>query len=195
MLKIVRAVLAAIGLFYILVTVTPVDRWWINALCGPIGQPKGDVLILLGGDAVADVIGYESYWRAVYGVRAWRGDNFREIFISGASAAGPMRDFMTAAGVPASAIRIETASTSTHENALFTARALASTTGKKVLFTSDYHSFRSCRAFRKAGMDVECESFPDLYKQVGRWQYRWGIFLSLLVESAKVGWYSVRGWI
>ena len=194
-MKRLRGVLSAVGLLYILVTVTPLDRWWINALCGPIGQPKGDVLILLGGDAVADVIGYESYWRAVYGVRAWRGDGFRQIFISGASAAGPMRDFMTAEGVPGSAIRIETASRSTHENAVFTARGLAGTTGKTVLFTSDYHSFRACRAFRKAGMDVECKSFPDLYKQVSSWQYRWGIFLSLALESVKIGWYAVRGWI
>src|ERR1700730_17949090 len=117
LLKSLRRILAAIGALYILVTVTPIDRWWTNLLTGPIYDPKGDVLILLGADAFPDVMGYGSYLRAVCGVRVWRSGGVRQVFISGGRGAGGvpsalMRDFMVAEGVPQSAITIETASVS-----------------------------------------------------------------------------------
>ncbi len=184
-----------------IVTFTPLDNWLTNRLCGPIDNPAGDVLILLGAEAFPDMIGYESYLRAVYGVRVWRQGKFQRIFISGGAgpngmpASLPMRDFMIANGVPASVITVETASKSTHENALFTQRALENTPGKMVLLTSDFHTFRAWHAFRKAGMNVESCSFPDVYKQIGpRWM-RWSVFLILGREVAAIGYYWVRGWI
>ena len=205
MLRVLRRAIQVLGItigaIYITATFTPIDIWWTNLLTGPIVDPKGDVLIILGAEAFPDMIGYESYLRAVYGVRIWRQGRFRQVFISGGPGENgmpvslPMRDFMIAEGVPASAITVETSSRSTHENALHTKEALKNTSGRLVLLTSDYHSFRAWRAFRKAGLQVEPCSFPDIYKQVGwRWN-RWGAFTNLCRETVAIGYYWVRGWI
>lgn len=193
--------LAAIGAVFVVVTFSPIDNWWTNLLTGPIISPKGDVLIVLGAEAFPDIIGYESYLRAVYAVRVWRANGFRQVLISGgvggngAAPAVLMRDFLVSQGVPASAIVIETASRSTHENALYSKPILESMPGKKVLLTSDYHTFRARRCFRKAGIDAESCSFPDVYKQVGHPAARWGVFLGLCGETTKIAYYYVRGWI
>src|SRR5258708_27526012 len=74
-------VLAAIGFLYVLVSVTPIDRWCIRFLAGPGNDPKGEVLIVLGADSVNDVIGAASYWRSVYAVRVWRAGGFKEVLV------------------------------------------------------------------------------------------------------------------
>ena len=191
----VRA-LACLGLLFVIVTVTPVLGWWSGALAGPWTEARGDVLIVLGSEAQPDgIIGESSYWRTVYAIRAWRQGGFREIVVSGAMAAEPMRDFMVNSGIPAGAIRVEAQAGSTRENAVFVGRMLADTPGKKVLLTSDYHMFRAYRAFRKAGLSVEPRPFPDAGKRVQRWDRRWGVFVGLALETGKVGYYRVRGWI
>jgi uncharacterized SAM-binding protein YcdF (DUF218 family) len=194
--------LAAIGFLFLLVTATPIDNWWIGRLAGPWNDPKGDVMVVLGSDSVRDVIGWSSYWRSVYAVRAWREGGFREVLVSaGASGAGEvpvaqrMRDFMVSQGIPASAIHLETESHSTRENALKSKALLDNLPGRKVLLTSDYHMFRAYRAFRKAGVAIEPRPFPDAGKQIGSWMNRWPVFLGLCAETAKIGYYFAQGWI
>src|SRR5260370_4994876 len=75
--KLLQRVLAGIGALYVIVTITPLDGWWTNLLCGPTNDPKGDVLIVVGAEAFPDAMGYESFLRAVYGVRVWREGGFR----------------------------------------------------------------------------------------------------------------------
>ena len=199
--KLLQHFLTGIGALYVIVTFTPLDNWWTNRLCGPIDDPKGDVLILLGAETFPDAMGYETYMRAVYGVRVWREGGFRQVFISGGRGPDgtpvsvPMRDYMIASGVPASAVTVETMSTSTHENALFTKQALQNTPGRLVLLTSDYHTFRAWHAFRKAGLNVQECSFPDLYKLISRRSNRWGVFLGLCRETTAIAYYWARGWI
>jgi uncharacterized SAM-binding protein YcdF (DUF218 family) len=192
----VRA-LASLGLLLVVVTVTPVLGWWTSALAGPWTEARGDVLIVLGSEAQPDgIIGESSYWRAVYAIRAWRQGGFSEIVVSGgAQVAELMRDFMAGSGIPASAIRLETHAASTRENAVFVAKMLAETPGRKVLLTSDYHMFRAYRTFRKAGLNVEPRPFPDAGKRVQRWDRRWGVFVGLVLETGKVAYYWARGWI
>jgi uncharacterized SAM-binding protein YcdF (DUF218 family) len=197
---IVRA-LAAIGFLFVFVTATPIDDWWIKWLAGPWNNPKGDVLVVLGSDAIEDVIGWSSYWRSVYAVRAWREGGFREVVVTAGSlngqvpAAERMRDFMASQGIPASAIRVEGAAQSTRENALKSKVLLDNLSGSKVLLTSDYHMFRAYRVFRKAGIVVEPRPIPDALKQTGWLRNRWPVFLGLCVETGKIGYYFVRGWI
>lgn len=197
---IVRA-MAAIGFLFVFVTVTPVDYWWIRLLSGPANDSKGDVLVVLAGDSIKDVIGWSSYWRSVYAVRAWREGGWREVVVTGGSlygetpAADRMRDFMVSQGIPAAAIRVEGESHSTRENALRSKALLEALAGRKVLLTSDYHMFRAYRVFRKAGIEVVPRPLPDAAKQAGWLRNRWTVFLGLAVETGKIGYYFARGWI
>ena len=193
--------LTGIGLLFVLVTVTPIDDWWIKLLAGPWNDPKGDVLIVLGADAVDDAIGWSSYWRTVYAIRAWREGGFHEVVVTGGSlhrtvpAAQRMRDFMVSQGVAASAIIVEGESHSTRENALKSRVILDKLPGRKVLMTSDFHMFRAARVFHKAGVDIAPRPLPDASKLIGSWGNRWPVFLGLCVESVKIGYYFARGWI
>jgi len=197
---VVRA-LAAFGCLVMLVTLTPLDGWWIGWLAGPWNDPKGDVLVVLGAGAVRDAIDWSSYWRCVYAVRAWRDGGFRKVVVTGGSlhgdvpAAERMRDFMVSQGVPASAILVEGESHSTRENALKSKALLAALPGRKVLLTSDYHMFRATRVFRKAGIDIAPRPLPDAGKQINSWASRWPVFWGLCLETVKIGYYYAHGWI
>ncbi len=199
--RFVVGVLAAIGFLYVVATLTPLDGWWAYRLAGPWNDPPGDVLVVLGGDTVADVIGFSSYWRSVYAVRVWKQGGFQNVVVCGAgndqqtSTAGQMRDFMVTQGVPTAAIRIEIESRNTRENALKAKPLLDQLPGRKILLTSDYHMFRAYRAFRKAGIEIQPRPFPDALKQSTSWWNRWQVFVGLCLETVKIVYYSLRGWI
>jgi uncharacterized SAM-binding protein YcdF (DUF218 family) len=192
--------LAALGLLVVLVTVTPLTPWWAAQLAGAWTNPKGDTLIVLGGSILGNgMIGNNSYWRAIYGALSYREGEFREVVVSGGGDPGPIAiqiaDYLVSQGVPRDRIRLETRSRTTRENALNVKALLAGATGRKVLLTSDYHMYRAYRAFRKAGLEVEPLPFPDAGKRGSSWEGRWTAFLDLVVESAKILDYRLRGWI
>jgi uncharacterized SAM-binding protein YcdF (DUF218 family) len=193
--------LAALGSLFVVVTVTPLVSWWAGALAGPWEDPRGDVLIVLGGSILeGGILGESSYWRSVYAVLVWREGGFRQVILSGGGPEGhaivaPMRDFLLCQGVPHGALRLETYSTSTRGNALYTRELLAGESGRKVLLTSDFHMFRAYRAFQKVGLDVVPRPYPDVRKRAARWMSRWPAFLDLAGETVKIGYYYARGWI
>lgn len=199
--QIVKNALAAVGLLFVLVTVTPLDAWILHGLCPQWNDPHGEVLIVLGADSLPDMIGLSTYWRCVYAVRVWRQGGFQRIVVSGggppggAAIADQMRNFVVSQGVPADRIMVERESRDTHENALFTTKLLVGTPGRKVLLTSDFHTFRASRAFRKAGLNVQTRPIPDVAKLVDRWLYRWNLFVDLTTETVKAAYYFARGWI
>jgi uncharacterized SAM-binding protein YcdF (DUF218 family) len=187
---------ALLGALVVLVTVTPAVKWPARLLAGDWRNPKGGVLIVLGGGTVnGRALNLSSYWRALYGVLVWRGGGFREVVVSGEGVAPLMRDFMTAYGVPGGAIRVEDRSLSTRENALYVKQLLRGASGPYVLLTSDFHMFRAARAFRKAGLAVEPCPFPDALKSAESWRGRWPAFLQISLESLKIGYYYAHGWI
>jgi uncharacterized SAM-binding protein YcdF (DUF218 family) len=197
-------ILAALGGLIVLVTATPFVLLWgetLTAVAGPWEDPPGDVLIVLGGSMLEDgVVGMSSYWRSVYAARAFRAGGFRHVVVTGGSRTGsavavPMGQFLVCLGVPPAAIQVETRSTSTRENALFTKELLAGVPGRKVLLTSDYHMFRARRAFANVGLEVLPSPFPDALKRAMSWQGRWPAFLDLAVETTKIVYYYARGWI
>ena len=194
--RIVVGVLAAVGAVYLLVTVTPVTLWWARALSNPWLDADGDVLIVVGAASPnAGVLSDSSYWRAVYAVRFWQTRHFKSMIIAGGDGvAESIRTFVVCEGVPASTITVEARSMSTRENALFTRDLLASMPGRKVLLTSDYHMYRAQRVFRKVGIDVLPTPFPDALKRGNFWQNRAEIFVELVVETAKIVGYRLRGW-
>ena len=186
--------LVAIGLITVLVMATPIVSWWARAYSGPIERPRGDVLILLS--AAADDLGgisYSSYWRAREALFAWQTGGFKKIVISGG---GPgIRNFLLAEGVPSEAIVAEWRSTSTRENGIETARLIQGIPGKKVLLTSDFHMYRAIRVFRKLGVEVTPMAVPDVLHSTEHWNGRFSAFETMLVESVKIAYYAVRGWI
>lgn len=188
--------LAIIGLLVLIITITPFVSWYAGKLAGPWHDPRGDVLIVLGGSTLTPgIIGESTYWRAAYALMVYREGGIRRIVLSGAGAARDMQDFLTFQGVPAGMICLETRSTSTRENALQIKQLLGPASGRPVLLTSDYHMFRAYRAFRKAGLEVSPRPFPDAIKHATRWQYRWSAFLNEVVETAKIIGYFAHGWI
>lgn len=202
----IRHLATAIGFLWILITLTPLTRWYARTLAGPWDDPKGDVLIVLGGSLLEkDIIGTNSYWRAIYASIVWREGGFRHVVVSGGGQNGetiaePMRQFLLSSGVPPQVISLETASLNTHENAILTKRLLGDLglldgAHTFVLLTSDYHTFRAVRAFRKAGLEVRPRPFPDVIKRSFCRLCRWNAFLDLVMETAKIGYYVLRGWI
>jgi uncharacterized SAM-binding protein YcdF (DUF218 family) len=196
---------ATLGVVFLAVTLSPVVFWWATALAGPWNDPSGDVLIVLTGSGLEDgTLGMSSYWRGVYVLRFFKNENFNQVLISGTGpgvpAAVEMRNFVVAQGVPAAAVRVETASQSTRESALNIARILREEpqryAGQRlILMTSDYHMFRSHRAFQKAGVTVEPRPIPDVRKRYSSPLNRWGLFLELSAESGKIVYYWAHGWI
>ncbi len=196
---------AALGLAMLAVTASPIVFWWATALAGPWDDPTGDVLIVLTGSALDEhTIGMNSYWRAVYAARVFKEARFQEIIVTGGPPATPaaesMKAFLIAQGVPAAAIQTEVASTNTHESALNMAAAIARDPGRYrnrrlVLLTSDYHMWRSFRAFASAGIATLPRPIPDARKRYGNALERWGIFLELVQENAKIAYYWARGWL
>jgi len=195
------------GAFFFLITCTPMDSWWATALAGPWDDPKGDVLILLTGAGMEDgIIGENSYWRAVYAERVYKAHEVSEVLITGGGAEKPpiaatMRDFMIGQGVPAEAIRVEVAANSTRDSAVNIARMIAAeperygNNRKLVLMTSDYHMYRSARVFAKAGVKAAPRPIPDVRKRQARWLERVNLFGELVLETVKIVYYKVRGWI
>jgi uncharacterized SAM-binding protein YcdF (DUF218 family) len=185
----------------VVATATPVAYWWATVLAGPWNDPGGDTLIVLGGSVLGDgVIGENSYWRAIYGSIAYREGGFRHVVISGGRHEGPVigepiRDYLRCQGVPDDRIVVENRSTSTRENALFTAQLLRGKPGRMVLLTSDYHMYRAWRAFRKAGLEVQPRPVPDVRRRALSITGRWPAFLDLARESVKIAYYWWQGWI
>jgi uncharacterized SAM-binding protein YcdF (DUF218 family) len=195
-LRLIRNIAAAAGFLWLLVTCTPLDRWWVGQLAVPWGSGEGDVLVVLGGDATDGILGETSYWRSVYTVRALRNHTFRRVLITGNNGSAElMRDFVVAHGFSTDRIELDTQAGSTRENALKVRPMLANEKGKVVLLTSDYHVWRSVRVFRKLGIDVDPWPVPDVLKRVGCWMCRTEIFVELCREETKSAWYRWQGWI
>ncbi|MGD0802094.1 MAG: YdcF family protein [Terracidiphilus sp.] len=193
--RVLVRLLAAVGLITVLVISTPIVQWWAQAYSGPIEQPKGDVLILLS--AAADDhggISYSSFWRARQTLFAWQTRGFKKIVICGGGGSG-IQDFLIAEGIPREAIIAEWKSTSTRENAIEAARLIQAMPGKKVLLTSDFHIYRALRVFRKLGIEAAPMAVPDVQQSTENWQGRFSAFETMSVETVKIAYYALRGWI
>jgi uncharacterized SAM-binding protein YcdF (DUF218 family) len=187
---------AGLGLVVTVVTVTPLVSWYARLLAGPWENPQGATLIVLGASRMEPgIIGNDTYWRAVYALRAYRQGRFQKVLLSGTEVAASIRDFLQFQGVPAAAIYVEEQSLSTRENALYARRAFGDFSVPAVLLTSDYHMFRARRAFARCGLAVLPHPIPDAVKRAGRWTDRWSVFLDEVIESVKIGYYFARGWI
>jgi uncharacterized SAM-binding protein YcdF (DUF218 family) len=194
--RILYSFFAALGFLVVFVSFTPVVTWWAEAYAGPIEQPKGDVLILLSaaGDDLYGGISHSSYWRARQALYAWQTGGFKKIVICGFGDPGIL-DYLLAQGIPREVFVLEKRSTSTHENAIETARLVQSLPGRKVLLTSDFHMLRALGAFRKLGIDVTPMAVPDVLHATEHWPGRFPAFETMATESAKIAYYELHGWM
>jgi uncharacterized SAM-binding protein YcdF (DUF218 family) len=187
--------LAAIGLVTVLVIATPIVSWWARAYSGPIERPKGDILILLSAaDDDRGGISFSSYWRAREAIFAWQTGGFKTIVITGGGGPGIL-NYLIVEGIPREAIVAEWQSSSTRQSGIETARLIQAMPGKKVLLTSDFHMYRALRVFRKLGVDVTPMAVPDVLHLTEHWNGRFSAFETMLVESVKIAYYAIRGWI
>lgn len=191
----IRNILALLGLLVVLVTTTPVLRYWTTALSSKWGNDAGDTLVVLGGSSISDdMLGASSYWRAFYGVLLARQNHYRQIIVSGKGVAPLMRELMVNQGVRRDLIVVENASESTRENALYCAKLLRGNAGRIVLLTSDFHAGRAQRAFGRVGVTVSALPYPDVGKRMWDWRERWSLFVVLAEETVKVAYYHWEGW-
>jgi uncharacterized SAM-binding protein YcdF (DUF218 family) len=195
---------ACFVLLMLLLYTTPIVPRLTQWLTGDWQDPKGDILIVLGGDQLGDgTLGIESYWRSVYAVRAFRPGGFQRIVVTGGhmggkdsvSIARSMADFMIGLGIPREDITIEEESRSTRENALFTERLISGWAGRKVLLSSDIHMRRAHATFAKAGLETVPVPIPDIGKRWSGWVNRWDCIWEVGVSLAKYAYYAMRGWI
>lgn len=195
--RILVTIPALIGVIWLIVTFTPVLKWWIAPLSRPWDDAKGDILIVLGSEVHDDgMVGYRSYLRALHAARVYRMRGFHEIVVTGGrGVAQGIRTYLIGSGIPVENIVTEDRALSTRENAVFTAGMISSQPGRKVLLTSDIHTYRAWRTFRKAGLDVLTSPAPDAGKRFNSRLERWGLFIELSVETTKIAWYRFRGWI
>ena len=187
---------AWLGFGVLLITATPVVSWYAKFLAGPINAPSGGTLVVLGGNELGPgLIGINTYWRAVYAVRAYRAGGFQKIILCGSGVASSMGVFLRSEGVPPEVIIEENRSRSTQENARYFTALLNQAPRPLVLLTSDYHMFRARRAFARCGVTVLPRPVPDAMKRAGQWSERLSIFWLEAGETAKIAYYWARGWI
>jgi uncharacterized SAM-binding protein YcdF (DUF218 family) len=187
--------LAAIGLLTVLVISTPLVSWWAQAYAGPIERPQGDILILLSAaDDDRGGISFSSYWRAREAIFAFQNGGFKKIVVTGGGGSCIL-DYLVAEGIPRQAILAEWGSHSTRESGLAMAQLLRGMPGRKVLLTSDFHMYRAIRVFRKLHVEVTPMAVRDVLQTSAGWGGRFGSFETMLLESAKIVYYSLRGWI
>ena len=187
---------------FLVVTVTPVTVWWTALLQGgDANATQGKVMVILAGSAlIEDMLGESSYRRSAFAVLEAQRGGYERILISGGGSgvspsSGPMKAFLVAAGVDGKIIELEDKSRSTHENAHLSAQLLRNEKRSIALVTSDFHMFRAARLFRKEGIDVVRRPYPDASARASRWRNRWEIAYELSLETARIIYYKLRGWI
>ena len=194
-----RSLCLAIGVCFLVATSTPLDYWWAKAYTGSNWEQLGDVLVVLGGGDWADgQMSWNTYLRVTHALYVYRQGHFSTVLLSGGGnppVATAMRAYLISQGIPPNVILTEGGSDSTRENALNCKPILDRLGGRKLLLTSDYHTFRAVRAFRAAGVNVLASPAPDILKQYRNVTARWTCFLELVRESAKIAYYGARGWI
>ena len=194
--RVTARLLATLGLILLLITFSPFVSWYATRLSRPWSSYRGDTLVVLSAAGPnLGVMDASTYWRCFMAVLYYREHPYRQIVVSGKDAAPNMRDFLVFNGIPADRILVEDKATSTHQNALYTARMLAGKTGRIVLLTSDSHMFRARRCFAKEGVAVAASSVPDVVKRAGEYDARPQLFMGELRETASIIYYWYQGWI
>ncbi len=189
-----RTILAALGLLLIAVHTLPLGQWYALRLAGSWGEPKGGVLLVPGAEMEdGRVLGLHSFRRMYYALWYYQRGDYDAIVVLGRDVGDSMKLWLVHYGVPAEAVHVGRQSTSTRENAAEAAaiiRAHPEWRGPFWLLTSDFHQYRACREFARQGLKVVGQPVPDVLKQWESWWLRFDAWVSLSIETSKIGYYT-----
>lgn len=193
----VRVSVGWIGLFVLLVTLTPGVQLVAEKLAVDWYEGDGDVLVVLGGSMLVSgtgpraAIGYDTYLRTAYADWMLQSFKFPHIVVSGGGGlAEGMAKMLMADGIPASEILLESRSQSTSENAIYVKqllqqRGIPISNSTIVVVTSDFHAWRAQRLFAHYGLPVRVMPAPDISKRAASPLYRLQGFYTLSTELCK----------
>jgi uncharacterized SAM-binding protein YcdF (DUF218 family) len=160
----------ATGLLWLVACATPAFTTWLGEGLERRYLPRDaaiypdvDAIIVIGGDSPidgqrdwGDEEGPMAATRVGFGYLLYKAGKAPIILLSaGAGGAQRMAAMLAQQGVPRSAMRIESRSSNTYENALYSSRILADENLRRVLLvTSPIHMLRAAASFRKQGLEV-----------------------------------------
>jgi uncharacterized SAM-binding protein YcdF (DUF218 family) len=205
LLTIFRRACIVLAILLLVITFTPLDEAVASKLATDWYDGNGDILVVLGGSMLVAgtgpqaTLGYDSYLRIAYASWVLHSRRFTWVVVSGAGGlAQGMDKYLVRDGIPPASILEEPQATSTFENAgyvkdLLARRHLLAPSCRIVILTSDFHSWRASRVFRKLGMPVRVIPVPDVIKQSSSYIYRWQGFFTLSDEFAKDLAYAAMG--
>jgi uncharacterized SAM-binding protein YcdF (DUF218 family) len=167
-----RVAALALGVLLIgLVAARPVARWIPQTLIERSAPARADALVVLAGDHRGE--------RIDFAARLWEAGHVPEgpFLVSGGQIYGEttwaelMRARAEERGIPAGRIRLQAKSTTTAEDARFSAEVLGLPPGSRlILVTSPWHSERAAEHFREAlGEGVEVLSCPSPEREGDWW--------------------------
>lgn len=160
----------AIGLLWLVACATPVFTAWLDRgleyrypQANAAAYPQVDAIVVIGGDNPSgeqqdwgDDEGPMAATRVGFGYLLYKTGKAPIILLSaGAGGAQRMAAMLERQGVPSSALRIESRSSNTYENAIYSAPILANEKLRRILLvTSPIHMLRATASFRKQGLEV-----------------------------------------
>jgi uncharacterized SAM-binding protein YcdF (DUF218 family) len=153
-------------------------------LCIDSGPAKADVIVVLGG-------GTGSHERPERAAEFFKEHDAPRIIVSGFGDDEINRRELTRAGVPASAIELESKSSTTRKNAQFTIQLLRRQNfHSAILVTSWYHSRRALKTFEHYAPDIKFYSRPSYFSfKRGDWTRL--LIRRIYLEYAKLGGYWI----
>lgn len=160
----------AAGLLWLVACATPAFTTWLNESLehrylprDAATYPKVDAIVVIGGDSP---LGEQQDWdneegtmattRVGFGYLLYKAGKAPIILLSaGSGGAQRMAAMLEQQGVPQSALRIESRSSNTYENAVYSSQMLANENLQRILLvTSPIHMLRATASFRKQGLEV-----------------------------------------
>ena len=153
-------------------------------LCVESGDVHADALVVLGGDFGN---------RSARAAELFRQGVAPKIIVSGAGDCTINLELLTNAGVPASAIQLESRSKTTRENAEFSVSLLrADGVRRAIVVTSWYHSRRALSCFRHYAPEIEFYSRPSYSNYARSTWSRAGVWRDVRAEYMKIPGYWLR---
>lgn len=201
-LKILSVFLITGWLILLLAIFTGLDKIIVKPLIVNEPAQKKDVIIVLGSGVDKDLasLNLQAEERVDRGVKLWQNGFAPYLIVAGGlvkktnyTEADKLSEYALRKGLLPDKLLKESRSINTYENAVFSQEIMKEKNWQNALVvTSDYHTNRACRIFRKLKMSVECLAAPVAQDNVyERYQY----FRSIVREYGATVYYWLKGYI